>query len=302
VQIREARLSDIPAMHELRLSVRENALSRPDTISHEHYQRLLTGRGLGFVCESSGELLGFVMADLEARNIWALFVSPRHERRGVGRMLLERVLDGLRQQGLDVVWLTTEPGTRAERFYSAAGWSRAGVMDSGEVRFETRLVAADRIIKRESIRAILLTRANEVLLLRIRPPDGRNPWWITPGGGLEPGETIEEGLKRELQEELGLDEFELGPLVWRRQHTFNWGGKRICQREQYYVVRVERRFEPRMSDVVEAEALDRFRWWAAAELARSSEPLTPLSLAEIVSRYLEQGAPSGPLEVEVLGD
>jgi 8-oxo-dGTP pyrophosphatase MutT (NUDIX family)/GNAT superfamily N-acetyltransferase len=302
VQIREARVSDIPAMHEIRLSVQENVLSRPEAVSHQDYERLLTGRGVGFVCEDSGELLGFAMADLEATNIWALFVSPRHERRGAGRLLFERLLDALRRRGLDEVWLSTDPGTRAERFYSSAGWTRAGMTGSGEVRFETRLGAAQPIIERESIRAILLTSANEVLLLRIRPPDGRKSWWITPGGGLEPGETIEEGLKRELQEELGLDDFELGPLVWRRQHTFNWAGKRICQREQYYIVRVAQRFEPRMSDATEAQTLDRFRWWATAELAHASEPLTPLSLAEIVVRYLEQGTPIGPLEVEVLVD
>jgi 8-oxo-dGTP pyrophosphatase MutT (NUDIX family)/GNAT superfamily N-acetyltransferase len=301
MEIREARVSDIPAMHQIRLSVRENVLSLPDAISYGHYERLLTGRGLGFVCEGTGELLGFAMADLEAKNLWALFVSPRHERRGVG-LLLERLLDALRREGLDLVWLSTDSGTRAERFYSSAGWSRTGVTASGEVRFETRLAVAQPIIERESIRAILLTSANEVLLLRIRPPDGRNSWWITPGGGLEPGETVEEGLKRELQEELGLDEFELGPLVWRRQHTFNWAGKRICQRERYYIVRIDRRFEPRMADAVEAQALDRFRWWAAEELAQSSEPLTPLSLAKIVACYLECGAPSGPLELEALVD
>jgi hypothetical protein len=33
-------------------------------------------------------------------------------------------------------WLTTEPCTRAELFYSAAGWRRIRLEDNGEVRFE----------------------------------------------------------------------------------------------------------------------------------------------------------------------
>src|SRR3954470_10178343 len=103
------------------------------------------------------------------------------------------------------------------------------------------------IIDRQSIRAILLTPDQEVLLMRIRPPEGGDCFWITPGGGLEPGETVEAGLRRELREELGLERVQLGHLVWRRQHTFNWADKRICQRERYYVVHVPM-FEPQMSD------------------------------------------------------
>ena len=38
--------------------------------------------------------------------------------------------------GLDRLWLTTEPGTRAQRFYEAAGWTLAGTTDQGELRYE----------------------------------------------------------------------------------------------------------------------------------------------------------------------
>jgi len=157
------------------------------------------------------------------------------------------------------------------------------------------------IVEREAVRAILLTPERDVLLLRIRPPEGGGSFWITPGGGFEPDETVEAGLRRELKEELGLEQFALGPLVWLRQHTFTWAGKRICQREQYYIAHATR-FVPRMSDAHEAKALDRFRWWPVHELAHARERLTPISLAEIMSRYLAYGPPSLPLETEVLVD
>jgi len=172
----------------------------------------------------------------------------------------------------------------------------------GTVAEETdRHLAARMLIERQAIRAILLSPENEVLLLRLRAPQGGDWFWITPGGGLEPGETLETGLRRELREELGLDTFAIGALVWRRQHTFNWGEKRICQREQYHIVEVDR-FEPYMSDPVECKVVDCFRWWPLAELAHATEALTPTQLPMIIDRYLREGPPPGPIEPEVSAD
>jgi 8-oxo-dGTP pyrophosphatase MutT (NUDIX family) len=154
---------------------------------------------------------------------------------------------------------------------------------------------------RDAVRALLITPAAEILLMRICPPDGEACFWIAPGGGLEPGETPRGALKRELREELGLEDFDMGPLVWRRRHTFDWDERRICQSERYHVVHVDR-FQPQMSDALEARVLDEFRWWPTSELASAAERLTPLALATIVSSYLEHGPPQGPLDLEVLVD
>lgn len=154
---------------------------------------------------------------------------------------------------------------------------------------------------RESVRAILITPTKHILLMRIRPPEGGECFWLTPGGGIEAGETIEGALRRELEEELGLRDFELGPLVWLRRHTFPWDGKLLRQSERYYMVHVER-FDATMSDATEARILQEFRWWHESELPLAKERLTPLSLATIVRDYLEHGAPRGLLEVEVLGE
>ncbi len=101
------------------------------------------------------------------------------------------------------------------------------------------------------MRAILLTPAREILMMQIREPGGGARFWITPGGGMEDGENFDTTLRRELKEELGLEAFDIGPLLWRRQHTFNWGEKRYCQREEYRAVHVPR-FAPVMSDAIEA--------------------------------------------------
>ncbi|MCW3059938.1 MAG: hypothetical protein JWQ02_1759 [Capsulimonas sp.] len=164
-----------------------------------------------------------------------------------------------------------------------------------------KLMTDQANVERFAIRAILLTPDHEILLLRIHPPNGAAPFWITPGGGQDPGESHEDTLRRELMEELGLQDFTIGPIVWLRQHTFNWAGNRIRQREQYHIVHTDR-FEPVMTDAVESQSLDRFHWWRADDLNRSEDPLTPVSLASIVSRYLAYGAPTEPLVLELLVD
>jgi 8-oxo-dGTP pyrophosphatase MutT (NUDIX family) len=154
---------------------------------------------------------------------------------------------------------------------------------------------------RNAVRTVLLTPEREILMLQIRDPGGGAPFWITPGGGMEDGETFDATLRRELKEELGLEAFEIGPLLWRRQHTFNWGEKRYCQREEYRAVHAPR-FAPLMSDAAEAEVLQQFRWWPLSDMAASTERFTPLALADIVRRYLSEGAPLEPPEMEVLVD
>jgi 8-oxo-dGTP pyrophosphatase MutT (NUDIX family) len=157
------------------------------------------------------------------------------------------------------------------------------------------------IIEREAARALILTPADEILLMRVRAPDPSDFFWIAPGGGIEAGETDEQALRRELREERGLANFILGPILWRRRHTFDWGGRRIRQRERYFAVHHDR-FAPEMSDPVEARVLDTFRWRPISELATSRERLTPLALAEIVARHLADGAPMAPPEWEILVD
>ena len=87
----------------------------------------------------NSDLVGFAIGDAQTGNIWALFVHPDHERKGFGRQLHDAMLAWLWSQGLDRLWLTTEPHTRAQQFYESAGWILVGSTDSGELRYEMRL-------------------------------------------------------------------------------------------------------------------------------------------------------------------
>jgi 8-oxo-dGTP diphosphatase len=53
---------------------------------------------------------------------------------------------------------------------------------------------------------------HEVLLLHQTTPPEPDCWDL-PGGGLEPGETLFAGLKREIQEETGIEEFNVDKLL-----------------------------------------------------------------------------------------
>lgn len=128
---------DIDAMHVVRCAVRENRLSRPDRITPDDYRAMLERDGRGWVAEVDGRIVGFAVADVRRFNVWALFVDPEHERRGIGLALHDVMMVWFfAQPGVERVWLTTAPGTRAEGFYRRAGWRACGLDAHGEMRFE----------------------------------------------------------------------------------------------------------------------------------------------------------------------
>ncbi len=136
MQIRPASEADIPEMHRIRTSVRENRLAIPSLVQPGDYRAMLAEHGRGWVAESDGRIIGFAVADLSRRNVWALFVDPASEGRGAGRQLHDAMMDWMFAAGAEEVWLGTDPGTRAERFYRSAGWRFAGGEPNGEARYE----------------------------------------------------------------------------------------------------------------------------------------------------------------------
>lgn len=133
---REATLQDIPQIQIVRHAVKENVLSDPALVTDKDCADYLVNRGKGWICEVEGKIIGFAIADLTGNNIWALFVDPLFEGRGIGRKLHELMLDWYFSQGKNMVWLGTSPNTRAAGFYRKAGWMETGIHGRCEIKFE----------------------------------------------------------------------------------------------------------------------------------------------------------------------
>jgi TDG/mug DNA glycosylase family protein len=152
-------------------------------------------------------------------------------------------------------------------------------------------------VERPAARALVLDRRDRTLLVQFRDTTGRT-WWATPGGGADEGETLEHTIRRELAEEAGLTEFELGPEIWTRDHTFAWYGQIYRQRERIHLVRVDEH-EPKPTIDLAAEHVHDVRWWTLAELDATDEELVPRSLALRLHELLEHGPPVAPIDVGI---
>lgn len=140
MNIRPATIADAPALMDVRLSVRENVIT-PERleelgIGEASIIQMLTTTHSGYCAEEEGRVVGFVMAESSAASIWALFVLPEYEGRGIGMRLLSAVLEQLWRAGHEKATLSTETDTRAYRFYTRFGWQQVGVNAIGEAEME----------------------------------------------------------------------------------------------------------------------------------------------------------------------
>ncbi|MEN3342106.1 MAG: double-stranded uracil-DNA glycosylase [Actinomycetota bacterium] len=131
---------------------------------------------------------------------------------------------------------------------------------------------------REGVRGLVVDPAGRTILLRYG--NEYSTWWLTPGGGKLPGESDEAALRRELREELGLRDFELGPLLWHDARWFLDEPGHCGQRDHVYLVRVQP-FEPAPELELETEGCHELRWLTAAEAG--SLPTRPSDLARRLS-------------------
>ena len=140
---------------------------------------------------------------------------------------------------------------------------------------------------RETARVMLIDEQNRIFLLKTHfdPEVGLPPRWLTPGGGMDEGETTLQTAVRELLEETGLniDPEVLGDPVLVASGRWDWadGLSYHTYKDTIYEYRVSN-FQPDTSGFTQDEHRDilEFRWWTIEELLASQEALAPHELRD----------------------
>jgi GNAT superfamily N-acetyltransferase len=138
--IREAQPADLSGIAIVRTSVRENLLN-PEQLAARGITLASVAASLaaeckGWVAVLDGRIVAFSIANRETASIFALFVLPDYESKGLGQRLLALAVQWLWDQGANRLWLSTAPGTRAAGFYRQAGWQGVAPGHDGQLRFE----------------------------------------------------------------------------------------------------------------------------------------------------------------------
>ena len=159
--------------------------------------------------------------------------------------------------------------------------------------------ASGDVIRRQGARAVLLTQDRRILLMQFKEPASGAVFWIMPGGGLEQGESETVGLLRELSEEVGRNDYAVGPAVWNRSSRFTWDGQQYEQKDTYYLIETEA-FDPDEGGQMDEEeriAFRSFRWWSVDEILESNEMFAPRRMGEQLKVLLERLKGDEPVEI-----
>ena len=152
--------------------------------------------------------------------------------------------------------------------------------------------AAPARTPRPAARILLVDSGGRVLLFRFTVP-GRAPFWVTPGGALDPGEGYPAAARRELREETGIDA-DPGPEVARRLADFvSVEGVPVTADERYFRVDVDAaHVDPAGHTELERRVMTQWRWFTPADLA-GHDPATdgaiyPVDLAAMLAQTVRR--------------
>lgn len=140
--------------------------------------------------------------------------------------------------------------------------------------------------RREVARGLLFDDDGRLLMLRWRDPMTGHEFVEPPGGEREAGETFEETVRREIAEETGLREVEVGDLLTEIDHRFTFGGEDYDCHERYFACRLTGRGRaPTSLEPVEDVGIVGVEWVDLRDLAaRRPDQVEPPQLLSLLRR------------------
>lgn len=147
MKLRSACGIDTETLFDIRCSVVENYQSREELVelgitTQSVKEMIEEGDYITTIVEEEGQAVGFSMAQVSEKYVFACFVRPEFEGNGFGRALMSSIEKGLRKEGVQKAWLSTGPEQelRAPGFYMHLGWYKDGYLDDGQIIFRKILI------------------------------------------------------------------------------------------------------------------------------------------------------------------
>lgn len=151
---------------------------------------------------------------------------------------------------------------------------------------------------RQTVKLLLVDPDKRLLLIHGRDPETTTSHWYPVGGGVEPGESLDEAARREAWEETGLDWLPAGAQVWTRDVTYTYEGQAFDVHEDWLYFAVAH-FDPSPAQLSEREgkSILGFRWWTAEELRTTTTLVFPPNLGPLFGKLHERGLPEVPMDI-----
>jgi len=154
--------------------------------------------------------------------------------------------------------------------------------------------------KRQAARVVCLDEQDRILLIEAHDPanPAKPDWWEIPGGGLDWNEPTVDCARRELYEEAGIVEADMGPVIWTQSVQFMFAGMHFDQDEYIHVARCKGgEIKPQALEMFEAMAFKSARWWPLQELLEADVYTLPHRLKEFLPPIVRGELPPEPLDI-----